>query len=117
MGRFWVVLSAVLEGENRLKPFVLSGFVKINVFEKIIPASDPNGRFVTSLDFLGFSSARTSRAFRLLGLQELFVCEDFLGFSSVRTSRASVRQDFWGFSSFRTSWASRLLELLGLFVC
>ena len=35
LGRFWVVLGAVLEGKNRLKPFVLNGFVKINVFEKI----------------------------------------------------------------------------------
>ena len=35
LGRFWVVLGAVLGGKNRLKPFVLNGFVKINVFEKI----------------------------------------------------------------------------------
>ena len=55
---------------------------------KIIPASDPNGRFVTSL---GFSSVRTSWAFRPLGL---------LGLSSVGT---------YG--------AFRLLGLLGLFVC
>ena len=55
---------------------------------QIIPASDPNGRFVTSL---GFSSVRTSWAFRPLGL---------LGLSSVGT---------YG--------AFRLLGLLGLFVC
>ena len=35
LGRFGVVLGAVLGGKNRLKPFVLNGFVKINVFEKI----------------------------------------------------------------------------------
>ena len=35
LGRFWVVLGAVLDGKNRLKPFVLSGFVNISVFEKI----------------------------------------------------------------------------------
>ena len=35
LGRFWVVLGAVLEGKIRLKPFVLSGFVNITVFEKI----------------------------------------------------------------------------------
>ena len=35
LGRCWVVLGAVLGGKNRLKPFVLNGFVKINVFEKI----------------------------------------------------------------------------------
>ena len=34
MGRFWVVLGAVLEGKLGLKPFVLNGFVKIDVFEK-----------------------------------------------------------------------------------
>ena len=35
LGRFWVVLGAVLEGKNRLKPCVLKGLVKIIVFEKI----------------------------------------------------------------------------------
>ena len=35
LGRFWVVLGAVLEGKNRLKPCVLNGFVKNHVFEKI----------------------------------------------------------------------------------
>ena len=35
LGRFWVVLGAVLEGKNRLKPFVLNGFVNISVFKKI----------------------------------------------------------------------------------
>ena len=39
--------------------------------KQIIPASDPNGRFVTSL---GFSSVRTSWAFRPLGLLGLFLC-------------------------------------------
>ena len=33
LGRFWVVLGAVLEGKNRLKPFVLNGFVKNHVFD------------------------------------------------------------------------------------
>ena len=35
LGRFWVVLGAVLEGKNCLKRFVLNGFVRINVFEKL----------------------------------------------------------------------------------
>ena len=56
--------------------------------KKIIPASDPNGRFVTSL---GFSSVRTSWAFRPSGL---------LGLSSVGIYGAFC-----------------LLGLLGLFVC
>ena len=34
LGRFWVVLGAVLEGKLGLKPFVLNGFVNIYVFEK-----------------------------------------------------------------------------------
>ena len=39
LGRSWVVLGAVLEGKNLLKPFVLNGFVQINVFEKIRQAA------------------------------------------------------------------------------
>ena len=35
LGRFWGVLGAVLEGKNRLKPFVLNGLVEFCVFEKI----------------------------------------------------------------------------------
>ena len=70
--------------------------------KEIMPASDPNGGFPGSpkshllgllgifvcKDFLGFSSLRTSWAFRLLGLLGLFVCKDFLGFASLRTSWA-----------------------------
>ena len=58
----------------------------------IIPASDPNGKFATSLD---------SNLFGLLGL------------SSLQTSWAVVSEDFWGFhllgllglASLRASWA------------
>ena len=32
LGRFWVVLGAVLEGKKRVKPYVLNGFVKIKCF-------------------------------------------------------------------------------------
>ena len=72
---------------------------------RIIPASDPNGRFAGSSNL------------RLLGLLGLFVCKDFFGFSSLQDFLGfSSLQDFLGFSSLRTSWAFRLLGLLGLFV-
>ena len=32
--RSWVILEAILGAKNRLKPFVLNGFVKIHVFQK-----------------------------------------------------------------------------------
>ena len=32
LGRSWVILEALLERKNRLKPFVLNGFVKNHVF-------------------------------------------------------------------------------------
>ena len=51
---------------------------------KIIPASDPNGGFETSWDS------------HLLGLLGLFACWDFLGFSSVRTSGAFRLVGFLG---------------------
>ena len=55
----------------------------------IIPASDPNGgSFVFCCCFVGFTSVRTSWAFRLWGLLWPFVCRDFLGFTFVRTSWA-----------------------------
>ena len=63
--------------------FCLSGFLTIFA-KQIIPAGEPNGRFATSLDshlfgllgftHRGFSSVRTSWAFRLLGLLGFFVC-------------------------------------------
>ena len=33
--RSWVILEAILGAKNRLKQFVLNGFVKIHVFQKI----------------------------------------------------------------------------------
>ena len=66
-----------------------------------MPASDPNGRFIT---YLG------TQLFGLLGIS---VCSDFLGFSSVRTSWVFCRLGLLGLLSVRISWAVLLSGLLG----
>ena len=74
LGRTWSGLGAVLGGLRS----ILGRFGTIWK-AKIIPASDPNDRFVTSLgvyirlDFFTFASIKTSRALHLLELLGLFV--------------------------------------------
>ena len=77
------VAGSVSEDIEDIGDVELEPHVEAAEHQKNIPASDPNGRFATSVDshLLGLLGL-----LNLLGLLGLFDCQDLLGFSSLRTS-------------------------------